>query len=347
VLSNSTLRFVFRIAFLAFFSIALLLGSLPVISTTLAGSAPFADWELDFIAPSVSITAPASGTTVAGTIAVDVSARDDRHVYLGKLYVDGHLFAQDALPPFTFLWSTALEASASHTLTATAVDAAGNTAASQPLDVAVRNPPVTARPDIVLVLTDDQRWDTMQYMPLTNSLLYAESVRFSNAIAAVPLCCPSRASLLTGLYAHNHGVIDNIPPYGGAPMFNDSSTIATWLHEAGYRTGLFGKYLNYFYEIAPERPVPPGWDQFYAFLNNNGNYYNYSLVENGVTVAYGNRPEDYATAIIAEKAVEFITTADPDEPLFVYLAPFAPHSTSAAVDSPPTPGPGDSTTKPT
>jgi arylsulfatase A-like enzyme len=281
---------------------------------------------------------------VAGTISVDVSAADNSAISLVKLYKDGVLFGQDALPPYNFLWSTALEVNGSYTFTAVAIDSGRNRATSQPVKVTVSNPAVTAQPNIVVVLTDDQRWDTMQYMPLTNSLLYADSVRFTNAIAAVPLCCPSRASILTGLYSHNHGVKDNIPPYGGAPVFDDSSTIATWLDRAGYQTGLFGKYLNYYYELAPDRPIPAGWDQFYAFLNNNGNYYNYSLVENGVTIAYGNQPGDYATDVITDKAIQFITSADPAQPVFVYLAPFAPHSTTSAVDSYPTPGSGDAGT---
>jgi arylsulfatase A-like enzyme len=132
-----------------------------------------------------------------------------------------------------------------------------------------------------------------------------------------------------------------MPPYGGAPGFDPSETIAVWLDQAGYQTGLFGKYLNHYYELVPGRAIPPGWDRFHAFYNNNGNYYNYILVENGVKVAYGDRPEEYATSVIAAQAVEFIAAADPAEPVFVYLAPFAPHSTTAAVDSPPTPGPGD------
>ena len=332
----------FRGAVSALFSLSLLVSLFLIIPGVRASTSPFPNWKFDLIAPSVSITSPAGGASVAGTVSVDVSATDNSAIILVKLYKDGVLFGQDALPPYNFLWSTALEANGSHTFTAVAIDSGKNRTTSQPVKVTVSNPAVTAQPNIVVVLTDDQRWDTMQYMPLTNSLLYADSVRFSNAIAAVPLCCPSRASILTGLYSHNHGVKDNIPPYGGAPVFDDSSTIATWLDRAGYRTGLFGKYLNYYYELVPDRPIPAGWDQFYAFLNNDGNYYNYSLVENGVTVAYGNQPGDYATDVITDKAIQFITTANPAEPVFVYLAPFAPHSTTAAPSSYPTPGYGDS-----
>jgi len=289
---------------------------------------------------TVSISSPVGGATVDGTIAVEVSATADTGINRVELLKNGVLYARDALAPYTFLWSTALEPNEAYTLTAVAVDSSGNTATSQPLNVTVNNPPVTAPPNIVVVLTDDQRWDTMQYMPVTNSRLFADSIRFTNAIAAVPLCCPSRASIFTGLYSHNHGVIDNKLPYG-APAFDDSSTIATWLDGIGYRTGLFGKYLNEYDDIAPY--VPPGWDQFYAFLTNNENYYDYALVENGTMVPYNHLPEDYSTNVLTGKAVQFITTANPAEPVFVYLSLFAPHfnHNGSEMDSPPEPGPGD------
>jgi arylsulfatase A-like enzyme len=239
------------------------------------------------------------------------------------------------------MWSTALEANGANTLTATATDLSGNPATSQPVSVTVNNPPVSNRPNIVVVLTDDQRWDTMlpEYMPVTNSLLYTNSIRFTNAVAAVPLCCPSRASIFSGLYSHNHGVLDNKFPYG-APAFDDSSTLATWLHGVGYRTGLFGKYMNEYDEIAPY--VPPGWDQFSAFLTNNANYKNYTLVENGTPVLYSG-PENYSTNVLAGKAIDFINTTDPAEPVFVYLSVFAPHFNldGGAMDSLPDPAPAD------
>jgi hypothetical protein len=257
-------------AFMALFSITLLFGFLQIIYRVQAGTGPFTKWNLDIIAPSVSIESPMDGATVGGTIPVDVSAIDDKAISLVNLYKDGVLIGQDALPPYTFLWSTALGANETYTLTAVALDLTTNKAISQGVNVTVSNPPVFAQPNIVVVVTDDQRWDTMQYMPATNSLLYADSIRFTNAIASVPLCCPSRASIFTGLYSHNHGIKDNFPPYGGAPLFDDSSTISTWLDRAGYQTGLFGKYLNSYDQLVPNKPIPPGWDQFHAFLNNNG-----------------------------------------------------------------------------
>lgn len=102
------------------------------------------------------------------------------------------------------------------------------------------------RPSIVLVLTDDQRWDTLASMPAVQSELVAHGIRFTNAYVTTPLCCPSRATILTGQYAHTTGVLTNGWPlqHGGMALFDDSSTVATWLADVGYRTGIFGKYLN-------------------------------------------------------------------------------------------------------
>jgi arylsulfatase A-like enzyme len=252
------------------------------------------------------------------------------------------LIASDSLPPYTFLWSTALEPNGSYTLAATAFDTSGGSESSAPVNLLVNNVPVSNRPNIVVVVTDDQRWDTMQYMPQINALLYPEAIRFTNATAAVPLCCPSRSTIFSGLYSHNHGIIDNVAPYGGATMFDDSSTIATWLDGRGYRTGLFGKYLNQYNLIAPY--VPPGWDEWHAFVGDNSNYYTYDLVENGVTVSYGGDPEDYSTDLLTGKAIDFITTTAPSDPVFVYAAFFAPHYNEdySGMASFPEPGPGDS-----
>ena len=296
---------------------------------------------------TVSITSPLGGATVGGTIGVEVLATAVEGINKVELFKNGALYAADALPPYTFVWSTALEANGTYTLAATATGSSGTTATSQPVSVTVSNLPVTSRPNIVVVLTDDQRWDTMspESMPKTFSLLYPNSIRFNNAIAAVPLCCPSRASILTGLFSYNHEIKDNFWPEGGARKFKeyggDTSTIATWLNAVGYRTGLFGKYMNSYDTIAPY--IPPGWDQWYAFKANNSNYYTYTLVENGVEVEYSGQPGDYSTDVLAGKAVNFIATADPSEPVFVYLSVFAPHfnEDGAAMDSPPVPGPGD------
>lgn len=156
------------------------------------------------------------------------------------------------------------------------------------------------RPNIILILTDDQRADTVQYMPQVQKLLAARGMSFTQAYSSTPLCCPARASLLTGLYAHNTGVWGNKSPLGGYPVFKDSDTLAVWLQKAGYRTGLIGKYLNEY----KTTDVPPGWDTWYGRTKNT--YYGYTLNQNGTLVTYGFKPKDYSTDVYGTYAVDFI-----------------------------------------
>ena len=128
-------------------------------------------------------------------------------------------------------------------------------------------------------------------------LLAAQGVTFINAFATTPLCCPSRSSILTGLYTHNHGVVGNFPPIGGAPRFVDTSTIATWLERSGYRTALIGKYLNAYNQLLPFPHRPPGWTTWRAFKVPQ--YTNYTLVEDSTQVLFGSATTDYSTDVLA------------------------------------------------
>jgi N-acetylglucosamine-6-sulfatase len=127
------------------------------------------------------------------------------------------------------------------------------------------------KPNIVYVVTDDMTYTDLQYMPHVQDLLVTQGMSFSEAYAPLSSCCPSRASVLTGKYPHNHGVWSNMGPTGGAPGFkkrgNEASTIATWLKDAGYTTALFGKYLN---DYTVETYIPRGWDRWFAKLDPRG-----------------------------------------------------------------------------
>jgi N-acetylglucosamine-6-sulfatase len=174
-----------------------------------------------------------------------------------------------------------------------------------------------AAPNVVLILTDDQRWDTLWAMPTVQRELVGRGVTFQNAFVVNPLCCPSRASFLTGRYSHSTGVYSNVPPYGGVSWFDDSSTLATALAAAGYRTGFVGKYLNgYLGDF-----VPPGWHRWVA---NAGGFFGYGLNVDGFFVHYGLEEAAYSTDVFANEAVSFIQ-ASPD-PFFLVLAPYAPHA---------------------
>lgn len=219
------------------------------------------------------------------------------------------------------------------------------------------SPVPPSRPNLLIILTDDQRWDTLglthsrdgvtPVMPNVQAELVASGVTFPNAFVTTALCCPSRASILKGQYAHTTGVLTNKQPLGGALNFDDTSTVASWLQTAGYRTGFFGKYLNGYNGLwGPGEPpyVPPGWDEWHAF--ERPRYYDYYLVEHGAGFdhaynfypsncpAYGScpgddvepcpAPEHYSTYLLLQKALDFVDQAD-GRPFLLYFTPYAPH----------------------
>jgi N-acetylglucosamine-6-sulfatase len=196
--------------------------------------------------------------------------------------------------------------------------------------------PDLQRPNVVVILTDDQRFDTLFAMPRLQRQLADHGVTFDQAVVSNSLCCPSRAELLTGSYSHTNGVYTNVytprSPYGAWPAFHElgdeEGTIALALDDQGYHTGLFGKYLNDF----GGAQAPPGWDEFAAFVGNHqgGDYYDYSLFvddADGVrTERHGSSSQDYSTDVLADDAVRFVRTTPTDAPLFLYVAPYAPHA---------------------
>lgn len=202
----------------------------------------------------------------------------------------------------------------------------GGGGGSQPLD----------RPDVFLVLLDDAHRAHADDLVETRRLLDSHgfaTVDFAHAYATTPLCCPSRASLLTGRYARNTGIRFNaeVPPgtpNGGAVGFAaaglEDETLAVALRAAGYRTHLFGKYLNNYDDVLPEGRVPPGWDVWRARVR--GLYTDYTLSEDGAVVAYGSADDDYLTDVLARAMRESIRSAPADVPLFVYFPSQAPHT---------------------
>ena len=188
-----------------------------------------------------------------------------------------------------------------------------------------------AAPNFVFVMTDDMDAASLSAMPHVRSLLGKEGATFRRYYAGVSLCCPSRATLLTGKYAHNTKVLANRGANGGYRAFraagNEQSTIATWLSAAGYRTAHIGKYLNGFPGPMPATYVPPGWTDWMATVaGRQYTQYNYTLNVNGVLEPHGATPADYGTDVFARKAIEFIERATADgEPFYVQLWAWAPH----------------------
>ncbi|MDQ3697942.1 MAG: sulfatase-like hydrolase/transferase [Gemmatimonadota bacterium] len=285
----------------------------------------------DTTPPTVTITAPPDGTTASGIVTVTADATDDGLVAGVQFQVNGvNLGAEDPTAPYSQSLNTATLSNGSYTLTAIARDTAANADTSTAVIVNVSNVPL---PNIVIVLTDDQRHDLMGYMPLITARLGTETVKFEYAFSPVPTCCPARVGILTGQHAHNHGVLQSYLPNGGATKFDPSSTIATWLRPEGYRTGIYGKYLNDYGGLSPA--VPPGWDEFHVFVGNDDDeYYNYTLNHNGTHTTYGSGPQDYSTSEVARQAVQFITSTPSTQPIFLFFTPFGPHE-------PAKPEPGD------
>ncbi len=183
-------------------------------------------------------------------------------------------------------------------------------------------------PNVVLILTDDQRFDTLQVMPEVRRLLGKRGMTLRRAIVSNPLCCPSRATILTGRYSHTTGVYTNSAsaPNGGWPAFqpSESDTIATTLHDVGYRTALIGKYINGY--GGDTAYVPPGWDRWFA-MTGAGRYFGYSIFDDARGhIRFGSRPSDYSTDVFRRKAVSFIRNTAAGQPLFLVVTPFAPHS---------------------
>ena len=170
-----------------------------------------------------------------------------------------------------------------------------------------------APPNILIIVTDDQRSGTLGVMPATRRWFGAHGETFPQGFVTTPLCCPSRASIFTGLYAHNHGVLTN----GSGQSLPQELTVQRYLSDAGYTTGIIGKYLNSW----PIEQNPPYFDRW--AIDRGGQYSNPSFnVDGTVRTLRG-----YSTNIIARRAVDVLRSFEQEDsrPWFLYVAPKAPH----------------------
>jgi len=191
-----------------------------------------------------------------------------------------------------------------------------------------------ARPNVVVILTDDMsRWD-LAHMPNVQQLLQAQGVTYPDYVTPNPLCAPSRAALLTGLASPHSNVWANNGIHGGYTAFTPflDDDLPVWLHQAGYETSIDGKFENGFVSTDP---VPAGWDDSHILLladtksgdgeSSKGGYFNYATMDDGAVDQHKAAEADYSTTVLGGDAVSFIQQADPDRPVFVYFTPHAPH----------------------
>jgi len=168
------------------------------------------------------------------------------------------------------------------------------------------------RPNFLIIVTDDQRYDTMEYMPNTQQLIFDQGVTFSKGYITTPFCCPSRASILTGMYAHNHWVHVNEDPL-------EFRTVVEDIHRNGYYTGLVGKYLNSWKGDA--RPEYDYWASFWGGTMKN--YYDPDLNINGTW----SKHEGYSTYLFRDFGLEFLDKASQQSrPFFLLYSVNAPHA---------------------
>ncbi len=180
--------------------------------------------------------------------------------------------------------------------------------------------------NVVEIMTDDQTAAALGYMTNVNTLLGGEGTTFDQAVDSFPLCCPSRATNLTGQYAHNHGVIHNSGLFGGFVRLDSTNTMPVWLQAAGYRTIHVGRYLNGYEAVYG---IPPGWSDWVGLPHSGAfNYYSWKAFDNGTVRAYPDaaHPGEYLTDFETRKAVEKIDDASKgDRPFYLALWYTAPH----------------------
>lgn len=191
--------------------------------------------------------------------------------------------------------------------------------------------PEQVPPNIVVVMTDDQNVSSLSVLPRTRQLLAGAGTTFGNSFVSYPLCCPSRATYLTGQYPHNHGVMGNSPPDGGYATLRGDETVPVWLRRAGYQTAHVGKYLNG-YGAQDPREVPPGWGEWHGLVDpTTYRMWGYTINHNGTTRTYGQQdvedPALYQTDVLSTIATDYIDRRAPgSQPFMLSFAPLAPHA---------------------
>jgi N-acetylglucosamine-6-sulfatase len=185
------------------------------------------------------------------------------------------------------------------------------------------------RPNIVVIMTDDQTVAELSSMPNTQRLLGGQGVSFRRAYVSYPVCCPSRATYLTGQYAHNHHVMGLYPPTGGYGRFDKRNALPVWLQRAGYYTAHLGKFLNGYGDQEPA-DVPPGWSDWHATVDySTYRMWGYTMNNNGRFHTYGSpfdeNPRLYQTDVLTDQALSVVQRRAGRQPFFLSINFLAPH----------------------
>ncbi|MGE7386421.1 sulfatase family protein [Streptomyces sp. NPDC004126] len=184
-------------------------------------------------------------------------------------------------------------------------------AATTALPATAAHAAAAGRPNILLIVTDDQPKHTEWALPKTVAWLAGQGVKFTNGHVTTPLCAPSRSSVFSGRHAHNHGVRNNKASHA----LDQSTTVQKYLQQAGYRTGLFGKYLNS-WTLADS---PPHFEDF-ALLQPA--YVDAQWNVNGTVQTING----YTTTVVKNRTLKFLDKAATDtRPWFAYVTPYASH----------------------
>jgi arylsulfatase A-like enzyme len=194
-------------------------------------------------------------------------------------------------------------------------------------------PGAPGKPNIIVLYTDDQEPSSIRVMKILRKEMKAKGVTMKRYYTNFPLCCPSRATMLTGQYAHNHGVLSNQPPDGGFGVFDAKhagNSVNDWLQTAGYTTAYIGKFLNGYAQpdLNGNLPtyVPPGWDDWRVLAPSSAQYFDYTLNQNGTRADFGEEDDQYSTDKFTIKAKRYIRRSAPDaNPFFLMLGYAAPH----------------------
>ena len=184
------------------------------------------------------------------------------------------------------------------------------------------------RPNVLVLETDDQTLAEMAVLPNVRRLIGDQGVTFDNNFDSFSLCCPSRATFLTGQYSHNNGVRGNAPPQGGYQALDKSNTLAVWLQRGGYYTVHLGKFLNGYGRQNPTE-IPPGWSEWHGAVDpTTYRFYNYTLNEGGTlnTFCATPQPSCYQTDVYRDKANEIIRRRATQGPFFLWVAFLGNHS---------------------